>query len=353
VISPGAVFHVPSTIMHSNLRRLPAERARHRKRLPSQGREDAPPLARQVLNNDGFTLTGPITVTQVIPINPATTTSTTNTNLLTTSAVQATVTTSASTTSVPTSSVSTASAAPPTLTPVTPPVPVASAINPSASTSNAATENAANSNGGVAGVSTQHGLPTGAIVGITIACVMLILGAFVFFIRQRAMRNRKQARQSMAAWQASRPTNSSFEPRPVAQFPASMGETSPGISFARAQAQALAARAPVPDMPQPMASSYNNPVPAVPVVPTGSAASATVLYEFIPTLPDELSITTGEIVRVVSEYDDGWALCANARGEQGMVPLECLDRGSPPTLSVEQQQDYRDSRRTSSLGVRN
>ena len=31
---------------------------------------------------------------------------------------------------------------------------------------------------------------------------------------------------------------------------------------------------------------------------------------------------------MLGEYDDGWALCANSRGEQGMVPLECLDRES-------------------------
>ncbi|KAJ6622895.1 SH3 domain-containing protein [Mycena sp. CBHHK59/15] len=80
--------------------------------------------------------------------------------------------------------------------------------------------------------------------------------------------------------------------------------------------------------------------------------TAAVRYEFIPTLPDELSITTGETVRVLSEYDDGWALCANARGEEGMVPLECLDRASSSQLQVQQQQDHRNSRRTSSLGVR-
>ncbi|KAI0070954.1 hypothetical protein K474DRAFT_1578590, partial [Panus rudis PR-1116 ss-1] len=49
---------------------------------------------------------------------------------------------------------------------------------------------------------------------------------------------------------------------------------------------------------------------------------------FLPSLPDELHITTGEVVRIVGEFDDGWALCANARGEQGVVPLECLDRGA-------------------------
>jgi len=349
LISPGAVLHVPSTIMHSNLQRLPAERARHRKRLPSQGWEDAPALARQV-NGGGFTGT---TFTQIIVNNPTTsTTSTTSTTPALPTDTLTSVLITTSETTLPTASVA---PSPPTtvtqvITSISTPSASASAIPPS----NSATAGAANSPN-VAAVSTQKGLPTGAIVGITIACVMLILGAFVFFIRQRAIRSRKLRR-----WTGPRPTNSSFEAREAAPstFPASgpgnMGETSPGVSFARAQAQALSARSPVPNMPQPMPSSYNNPVPPVGMVPAGAAASATVRYEFIPTLPDELSITTGENVRVVNEFDDGWALCANARGEQGMVPLECLDRGSAPNsqLQAVEQPDYRNSRRGSSLGVR-
>jgi hypothetical protein len=47
---------------------------------------------------------------------------------------------------------------------------------------------------------------------------------------------------------------------------------------------------------------------------------------FIPSLPDGLSISTGGTVRVVAEYGDDWAMCANAHGEQDMVLLECLDQ---------------------------
>ncbi|KZT27335.1 hypothetical protein NEOLEDRAFT_1051446, partial [Neolentinus lepideus HHB14362 ss-1] len=73
---------------------------------------------------------------------------------------------------------------------------------------------------------------------------------------------------------------------------------------------------------------------------------------FIPSLPDELPITTGETVRILGEYDDGWALCVNGRGEQGMVPLECLDKSfggrmgvrPPPSMG-----DWRASKRVSSL----
>ncbi|KAF8215406.1 kinase-like domain-containing protein [Mycena galopus ATCC 62051] len=50
-----------------------------------------------------------------------------------------------------------------------------------------------------------------------------------------------------------------------------------------------------------------------------------VRYEYIPMLPDELFITTGEFMRMLSEYTDGWALCEDMRGKQGLVPVECLN----------------------------
>ena len=79
------------------------------------------------------------------------------------------------------------------------------------------------------------------------------------------------------------------------------------------------------------------------VLPT---EAATVKFTFIPSLPDELSISNGEVVKVLQEFDDGWALCVNSRGLQGMVPLECLDRqeGVP-------NRGIRDSNRASSLNI--
>jgi len=55
---------------------------------------------------------------------------------------------------------------------------------------------------------------------------------------------------------------------------------------------------------------------------------ATVNRGFLPSLPDELHIHHGECIRIINAYDDGWCLCANQRGEQGVVPLECLMRTS-------------------------
>lgn len=93
------------------------------------------------------------------------------------------------------------------------------------------------------------------------------------------------------------------------------------------------------------ANSYSPPAPAttpVPIFPT--ASEAVVNRGFIPTLPDELSVTAGDRIRVLAQYDDGWALCVNGRGEQGMVPQECLDQ---PVAA--NQADWRNAGRTSSL----
>ncbi|KAG8906329.1 hypothetical protein FRB99_007109 [Tulasnella sp. 403] len=50
---------------------------------------------------------------------------------------------------------------------------------------------------------------------------------------------------------------------------------------------------------------------------------------FLPTLPDELSIQTGEQIRLLTQYDDGWAhverMKSGAGVESGVVPIECLE----------------------------
>ena len=85
-----------------------------------------------------------------------------------------------------------------------------------------------------------------------------------------------------------------------------------------------------------------------------SPFGAAVVCTFITSLPDELSIKVGETIRVLAEYDDGWALCMNTSGQQGMVPMECLNRGggaapSAMDLSAPRLPDARGVRRTSSL----
>jgi hypothetical protein len=88
------------------------------------------------------------------------------------------------------------------------------------------------------------------------------------------------------------------------------------------------------------ASASTVPSTPVPDVP------ALVRMTFVPQLPDELAISPGETLYIRTDFDDGWALCANSRGEQGMVPLECLEGGGGQFAG---HSHLRNMRRASSL----
>ncbi|EAQ87628.1 hypothetical protein CHGG_04247 [Chaetomium globosum CBS 148.51] len=50
-----------------------------------------------------------------------------------------------------------------------------------------------------------------------------------------------------------------------------------------------------------------------------------VQLDFKPTLQDEMGLYAGQLVRLLHEYDDGWALCIRLdRSQQGVVPRTCL-----------------------------
>ncbi|KAJ6782269.1 hypothetical protein PWT90_00592 [Aphanocladium album] len=58
--------------------------------------------------------------------------------------------------------------------------------------------------------------------------------------------------------------------------------------------------------------------------PPGSAVHR-VQLDFKPTLEDEMELRAGDLVRLLHEYDDGWALCIRLdRSQQGVVPRTCL-----------------------------
>ncbi|KAK3903019.1 hypothetical protein C8A05DRAFT_33264 [Staphylotrichum tortipilum] len=87
-----------------------------------------------------------------------------------------------------------------------------------------------------------------------------------------------------------------------------------------------------------------------------------VQLDFKPTLQDEMGLRAGQLVRLLHEYDDGWALCILLdRSQQGVVPRTCLStrpvkprpqqgpqggnqRGGPPiNPSYHQQHQYQNS----------
>nr|OQO19664.1 hypothetical protein B0A51_10973 [Rachicladosporium sp. CCFEE 5018] len=52
-----------------------------------------------------------------------------------------------------------------------------------------------------------------------------------------------------------------------------------------------------------------------------------VQLDFKPSMEDELELISGQLVRMLHEYDDGWALCIRMdRTQQGVVPRTCLSK---------------------------
>jgi hypothetical protein len=192
----------------------------------------------------------------------------------------------------------------------------------------------------------KHGkLSGGAIAGIVISILLVLFGVGVILMRKRFMRVRQKKR---ATWRGSVFTKSSEAFREKSN---TAGATTTPYAF---QSQPILS-------PPPM--SYNNntnnnnnvestavdsPSPNSPS-PNSTGTPATVRCTFIPTLPDELSITTGEAIQIIGEYDDGWALCVNGRGEQGMVPLECLEKVAISPTQPQSGSDWRNAHRASSL----
>ncbi|KAH0537723.1 hypothetical protein FGG08_005530 [Glutinoglossum americanum] len=77
-----------------------------------------------------------------------------------------------------------------------------------------------------------------------------------------------------------------------------------------------------------------------PIVATAAAATAAVAsvagpnppvhrvqLDFKPSMGDELGLRAGQLVRLLHEYDDGWALCIRLdRSQQGVCPRTCLSK---------------------------
>ncbi|TKA67481.1 hypothetical protein B0A49_08255 [Cryomyces minteri] len=77
--------------------------------------------------------------------------------------------------------------------------------------------------------------------------------------------------------------------------------------------------------------------------PAGADNVYRIQLDFKPSADDELELKVGQLVRMLHEYDDGWALCIRMdRSQQGVAPRTCLSRtsvkprrapiGSPPRM---------------------
>lgn len=98
---------------------------------------------------------------------------------------------------------------------------------------------------------------------------------------------------------------------------------------------------PKPIVSSPTPSSFTDSSVALPSPSVGGAAAGTapppdaagnppvhrVQMDFAPSMGDELELRAGQLVRLLHEYDDGWALCIRLdRSQQGVCPRTCLSQ---------------------------
>lgn len=200
--------------------------------------------------------------------------------------------------------------------------------------------------------SSKGGLSSGAI-GAIVALVILLVAAIAAFAIRKFYIHRRELKRStwgaglVPALQTKRNTVYGDEKKPSVPPTEQREKSAPPLLTAPNFASS-------PKMPSPPPLSYNStpsPISAIPPVQATSPSKSTtsaqkadftvVVRTFIPSLPDELNITTGEHIRVLTRYDDGWALCSNMRNEQGVVPLECLQRaGKTAALQLQPQSEF-------------
>ncbi|KAL8940686.1 MAG: hypothetical protein Q9211_002160 [Gyalolechia sp. 1 TL-2023] len=144
-----------------------------------------------------------------------------------------------------------------------------------------------------------------------------------------------------------RPMNGDYSLPADAPVPAPLriGTPTPEGSSYAAGAALAAAGVPGPKADLPQALSLGPNRPSSPAPTPGSAgtefsmSSATpssvangppsnvhrVQLDFKPSMDDELALRAGQLVRLLHEYDDGWALCIRLdRSQQGVAPRTCL-----------------------------
>ncbi|KAG5642881.1 hypothetical protein DXG03_001923 [Asterophora parasitica] len=314
-----------------------AERARHRKRIP------------QVFDDDGV-LPGPITLTVTEVVQESPSSSPVVTPTVTVFVPPGGPASSSSSSPSPDPTIDPSSGTDPTV-PIERPTPSISANNDGGETNPIDTSGA--------NASSSTGIPAGSVVGIVLALVVLISAGIIIWLRRRAIAKRVKKSQAWTNKPSHRPSLSWIGPKDVkgdTLYPNKSSTAPPTMAGGPPQSLTFGPSAnglsympsPVPPRPPRAAGMFDNPPTPTIVSPVMSpssgrlapfaspipADSGKVISTFIPTLPDELSISVGEVIRVHAEYDDGWAMCSNARGETGMVPLECLDRSSssPNTL---------------------
>ncbi|KAF2742662.1 hypothetical protein M011DRAFT_462229 [Sporormia fimetaria CBS 119925] len=108
---------------------------------------------------------------------------------------------------------------------------------------------------------------------------------------------------------------------PIAAAAASRNDMSPPQASPAWTEDLPASPGPAPTGPPPIAGAAGM---AHPPAPNNVYR---VQLDFKPSMHDELELHAGQVVRMLHEYDDGWALCVRMdRSHQGVVPRTCLSK---------------------------
>ncbi|KAF8582291.1 hypothetical protein K439DRAFT_1635408 [Ramaria rubella] len=254
------------------------------------------------------------------------------------------------------------------------PTPSLTADNRGVSTTPSSTSASANTAPASSSFKNSGGVPSGAIVAIVTVIVLLVLGLVAFLVRKKYQRRRAIKRNTWGAGLVPALENKRdtvYAGQSSDGFSHRFGNAPkvPEMSQASLQSPSALSQPPLsydPGAPPP-ASPFAAPSLRAPshtsISPNGSTSVSTatevaiVARTFIPSLPDELHISNGEQIYVLNAYDDGWALCANLHDDQGVVPLECLERSTsaPVEMQLQPHSEFggfdssRTSRRMSSL----
>ncbi len=239
----------------------------------------------------------------------------------------------------------------------------------------ASVDNSQNSNVNAVDAVSARSKKTGLAVGLTFGILITIALIIAFFVwrRRKAGRERRERNKWKTLWNvdAVPPSGPKFgygsgtdETALLNEKPASSHDD----PFSASLGKPLPPEPPVSSlsMMTPPPNTFNNPVTIYqsspqtlqlrhegPLTTTPERRpeeeTARVRRGFLPSLPDELPISIGETITLITVYDDGWCLCRGDRGERGMVPLECLDRTKQSRAVMSSQDGRRVSRRASSL----
>jgi hypothetical protein len=167
-------------------------------------------------------------------------------------------------------------------------------------------------------------LGVGPIVGIVFGIFVAFVFIGLFFYRRRMIQKRKALRGKWAIKPFEIGTPKDFRKG---------DENMMGATQNMVQVSAIASL-PSPNLSR--GSAVTDAPPQYMTSKTGSMNkiapdSKIVKHAFVPTRPDELQVEMGDRLRVLKEYDDGWASCVNMSAssdadqnqKQGMVPMAC------------------------------